>query len=160
MTRARFSPIRGTTSQTVPKCDDVEPVEEVRGRTAVVPPAGRAKRAVHRDDQQEGDADSRQRLVRRRVVLAVGIDHGDGARQARFGRVVVDHDDFQAGVRRGGKGIEGGDAAVHRHDKADAFGLEAQQCGRVGAVAFRDAIGDVDGQVGARRAEEPAQQCG
>jgi hypothetical protein len=98
--------------------------------------------------------------MRRSIVLAVGIDHGDGARQARFSRVVVYHHDFQTGIGGGGEGVEGSYAAIHRHDQADAFGFEAQQRWGVGAVAFHDAIRNINCQIRPGRAEEPAQQCG
>ena len=127
--------------------DQVEPVAQV-GLGPGGEPAGVAERSVEPDQEQEGDADGGQLAAARAVVEPVGIDHGGGLGQAGLGDVMVDDDDVEPGAPRLGQRLVGADPAVDGHDHPHPVVLEAQKRRRVGAVAFRQPIGNVD--LGAR----------
>ena len=96
----------------------------------------------------------------RHVVLAVGIDHGAGARQLLVGLVVIDDDDVAAELAGARQRLAAGGAAVDGDDELGAVLDEPFDGRRVRAVAFEQAVGDVDARLQPVMREEAAHQSG
>ena len=120
----------------------IEPLHEVGFGLRPVP-AHAPEGAVEADNQQEGDAHRRHLAVRAGLVEAVGVDHGDGRRQARLGLVVVDDDDLEPGRRRRRQGRVRAGAAIHGDHHRHPFFPEAEQRRLVGSVPLAEAVRDV-----------------
>jgi hypothetical protein len=117
--------------------DEVEKGHEVGALLALLFEA-----AVGFDEQQEdhpGGAEMGQRAV---LVLPVGVHDGEGLGQGFQREVVVE--DHHVGPLRGGDGLVAEGAAVDAEDQVVGGGKLGHR-GDVRAVAFVDAVGDVEG---------------
>ena len=111
----------------------------------------------HIDKRQKDDTGGAKMALARQVVLAVGIDHSKGRRwQLTDKLVVIEHHDIGPGLARG---IDGGGAvgpAIDGDDQARAAGDKVAHRLRIRAVAFKNAVGNVDFMGHAVMGEEPA----
>jgi len=111
--------------------------------------------AVGFDEEEEdhsGGAEMGQRAV---LVLPVRVHHCEGLRQGFEGEVVVE--DHHVGPFGGGDGVVTEGAAVDAEDEVVAGG-EAGHRGDVRAVAFVDAVGDVEGGFAPEMAEPDQEE--
>ena len=92
------------------------------------------------------------------IVLPVRIDDGGSRRQALGRLVVVEHDRVEAEPRRFGERLVARRAAIDRDEQARALPGEGADRLDIGAVAFDDAVGDVDEERHAAGAQELAEQ--
>ena len=72
--------------------------------------------AVQRHDEQEGDAGGADMTELRHVAGLIGIHMRHGRRRI-FHRMMIEHDDIETGVTRGGQWRNGPCATIHRDDK-------------------------------------------
>ena len=137
--------------------DEIERGEEI-GRLAVVPETGLPQGAIERDQGHRDHAGGAEIAEAGEIVLPVGIDDGQRGRQ-RFRRLMmVEHDDVEPEPPRLGERLMADRAAVDRHQQARALGGEAGDRLDIGAVAFGDAIGDVNKRLAAASVEEFGDQ--
>ena len=122
---------------------EIEQAEQVGfGRAAVEALA--AQRARGRHQKQEHDAGGGEMALTREIVLPVGIEHGIGRRQSLVGLVVVDDDDFGAGLVGGGDGGLCRGAAIDREDEPRAvFAPRPASASGRRAVAFGEPVGNI-----------------
>src|SRR5690606_33895260 len=100
--------------------------------------------AIDGDKNQEGDASGAEIGKAGNVVGTSGINQRGGRRQVVIGQVVIDDQNIGAPIARMGDGPVAGGAAVERDDEAGA-GIDQLVHGRdIGAVAFEDAVGNMD----------------
>ena len=137
--------------------DEVEPGEKV-GRRPRVPEAALAQGAVQSHQGEKDDSGRAEMAEARQVVLPVRIDEGGSRRQALGGLVVVEHDRVEAEPRRLGERLVARRAAIDRDEQARALPGEGADRLDIGAVAFGDAVGDVDEERHAAGAQELAEQ--
>ena len=94
------------------------------------------------------------------VVLAVGIDQSGGGGQLFANLVMVEHHHIQPDLARLGKGLEGNAAAIDTDEEPGPL-LPQHADGRpVGAVAFNDAVRDVNAAGDADRGQIARQHRG
>ena len=135
--------------------DQVEIAEQVGRRPAG---AAFAQFPGHLDQRQEGHAGGAKMALPGEIVLAVGIDDGNGVRQRAADLMMVEHDDVGAGrLRRVDRGRAVG-AAVDGDDQRGAAADQLAHRLGIGAVAFEDAVGDVDFGRHAEMREEALEQ--
>ena len=116
--------------------------------------------AARRHQYEKAHAGRAQVSEARHVVLAVGIDDGAGARQLLVGLVVIDDDDVAAELAGPRQRLAAGGAAVDGDDELRAV-LDQPFDGRwVRAVAFEQAVGNVDARLQPVVREEAAHQGG
>ncbi len=157
-TKARLRPISGTTSATVASATRSRLGEKVRLATHAAERPGARSSRVKRHERQEHDAGRAEMAEAGEIVLAVGIDDGDGRRQ-RLGRlVVIDHDGVEAEALGLRQRLVARGAAIDGDEEARAALLERADGFDVGAVALDDAVGDVDDERHAAMAQERAER--
>ena len=133
--------------------DEIERDEEVR-RLSAVPEAGLAERAVQRDQRHVDDAGGREMAEAGEIVLPVGVDESERSGQRFGGLVMIECDHVEAEPRRLLERLMAHRAAVDGDDEFCALGGETRDRLGVGAVAFGDAVGDMDDRVHAAGVEE------
>jgi len=95
----------------------------------------------------------------RQIILAIGIDDGDGRGQRAADLVVVEHDDIGSGLVGRGDRRRAVGATVDGDDELRAARGEVAHRVGIGAVAFEDAVGDVDLGFDAVVGEKTLEQC-
>ena len=130
------------------------------GLSAIAIPAGLAQGAVQRDREQEHNADRGKDVVRAVLIEPVRVDLREYRRKTRLGHVMIDNDDVETGLGRGGKRFMRGGAAIDGDDDGRAVGFEAQQCRRVRAIPFAHPVGDIKRGRRADCRKETQQQRG
>ena len=138
--------------------DEVEVVDEGRLGDASGVDAALSQLARDGDEREEHDARGAEVALAGDVVEAVRIDEGVHGGQALIGLMVVDDDDIGAELGRAFENVEAGRAAVDGDDELGAVTHEAFEGGGVGAVAFGEAVGDVDAVRHAVMRQEARQQ--
>ncbi|MNS58427.1 hypothetical protein D3C72_913480 [compost metagenome] len=136
----------------------IQPLADVRLDPALEQ-APRPRLAVQRRQQDENHARRRQIALPRVAAGTVRIDHGETGRRLLAHHVVVDDHDVQTDGRSVGHGLVRRRSAVHGDDQIGASRLQRIESPRAGAIAFRQAVGDIDGQFRIQCAE-PAHQQG
>ena len=131
---------------------EIERGDEVR-RLAPVPEAGFAQSPVQRDQRHEHHARGRQMAEAREIVRPVRVDERERLRQRLGSLVVVEHDHVEAEPRRRLERLVAHRPAVDGDDERRAALGEALDRLGVRAVAFRDAVGDMDDRLAAAGAE-------
>ena len=123
------------------KCCEVEIAEQVGRR-----PAGAAFAQLpdHLHQREESHAGGAKVALAGQVVLAIGIDDGNGVRQRTADLVMIEHDDLGAGRLGCVDRSRAVGAAVDRDDQRCATADQFAHRLRVGPIAFEDAVGDVD----------------
>ena len=96
-TKARLTPLSGTTSHTVASATRSSSGQQV-GLGTVAVEALAAEHARGCDQEQEDDSGGGEMALAGEVVLAVGVEHGKGRRQLFVRLMMIEHDDF--GARR------------------------------------------------------------
>ena len=96
--------------------------------------------------------------VRTELIQAIGIDLGKGFGQLRLGLVVIDDDHVQPRLRCRRQGLERHRPTVDRDDQRRPFSLQLQQRGCVGAIAFFQAVGNINGDLRPRPLQETLEQ--
>ena len=94
------------------------------------------------------------------LVLAVGIDHGDGGRQRLSGLVMVRDDHFEPGLGGGLQRPDSRRAAIDRDDEARALCLQLQERRRIRAITFFLAVRDIGEKLATDSLKEARQQRG
>ena len=122
--------------------DQIERRDQVGG-LAPIPETGLPERPIERDQRHIDDAGGGEMAKAGKIVLAVGIDQRQRLRQ-RFGRLVmIEHDHVEAEPFGVSEGLVADRAAIDGDDEPRAFCREAGDRLGVGAIAFRNPIGDV-----------------
>ena len=91
-TKARLSPLSGTTSATVPSATRSSSAEQIGLRPRSRPEAARAQLAVDRHHGHEHEPDRGEMAEPGEIVEPVRIDHRERGRQRLVGEVMIDHD--------------------------------------------------------------------
>ena len=116
-----------------------------------------AERQRKRVAKLERNADAAEVLVRIHIIFAMRVHDGAGGRQCIARQMVVGHDDVELSLQ-----------ARHVLDRRNATvnGNEQRRCFRnlferrtVEAIAFAEAVRDVDVGIGAERTQAGAEQC-
>ncbi len=115
--------------------------------------------ARKRDEHEERDARRRQMTLPGDVVLAVRIDDGMHGGELLVGLVMVDDEHVGAEILRPLKRLEARRAAIDGDDETRAFPHEKLDRRRVGPIALRNAIGNVDAVGRVVVSEEAREQC-
>ena len=122
----------------------IEQAEEVGLGALGRPKTARTQHAVERHDGHEHQPDGGQVAELRKVVEAIGIDHGERGRQLLVGQMMVDHHHVETELARLRQRLVAAGAAIDGDQQRRALGGERAHRLHVGAVAFEQAIGDVD----------------
>ena len=130
--------------------DEIELGHEIGLGGTVGVEAAPAQLARVATSTRKHDARRAQMPEARHVVLAVRIDHGDGARQLLVGLVVVDDDDIAAELAGARQRLAARRAAVDGDDKLRALFDEPFDGGGVRPIALEQAVGDVDARLRGR----------
>ena len=119
--------------------------------------AERQRKRVAKLEKLERNADAAEVLVRIHIIFAMRVHDGAGGRQCIARQMVVGHDDVELSLQ-----------ARHVLDRRNATvnGNEQRRCFRnlferrtVEAIAFAEAVRDVDVGIGAERTQAGAEQC-
>ncbi len=136
--------------------------QEVGLGSQVGPEVAPTQLSRHGNQSQEYQSDRSKVAKARKVVGAVGVNHRDGLRQFFITLVMINHHRFDAepfGLR---KWLEARDATIDSNQQLYAPLGERPDCIDVRAVAFKDAIGNMDDRVQPAVAQVTGQQrrCG
>ena len=139
-TKARLSPLSGTTSATVPSATRSSRVEQVRLGAQHVPEAALAQLAVDRDHGHEHEADGREMVEPGQIVLPVRVDQRIDRRQAPRrpddGRSITTS---RPSALRLGERLDAGGAAIDRDRAAARPSRRARAPPRCSAHSLRTA---------------------
>ena len=105
--------------------------------------AAAAEHSRHRDQEQEDHARGGEMTLAGEIVLPVGVDHRERRRQCLVGLMVIDDDDFGAGLIGGFDGGLAGGAAVDGQNESRSLGHELGERRRRRAIAFGEAVGNI-----------------
>ena len=94
----------------------------------------------------------------REIVEPVRIDQRIDLRKHIAGLVMVDHDDGHAEPLGFRERLDAGGAAIDGDEQRGALGRQAANGFDVGAVALKDAVGNVDQRIEPAMAQMPGQQ--
>ncbi len=142
-TKARLSPISGTTSATVASATRSSEASR-SGAFAAVPEACLAQSAIERDERHEDDARGAEIAEAGEVVLTVGVNERRRFRQRLRGLMVIEHDHIKAKLARDLERLAADGSAVDRHHERRASRGEILNGFDIGAIALGHAVGDVD----------------
>ncbi|GJE73389.1 hypothetical protein CHKEEEPN_4954 [Methylorubrum podarium] len=92
------------------------------------------------------------------VVEPVWVDQGAGRRELLRRAVVIEHDHVEAEGSGGGQGLMAGGSAIDADEQARSLRAQRGDGADIGAVALRDAVGDVDAHRHAERPQIRGQQ--
>jgi len=135
---------------------EIEPLQEIRLFPLAGIPAAPAQFAIDRDDREEGDPDGGEIAEAGEVVLAVGVDDGDGRRQLGAHLVMVEHHRGMAERGSDAERLDARRAAIDGDDQRGALVHQRADGVGIGTVALEDAVGDID----ARRQPLGGQEAG
>ncbi len=134
---------------------EVEPRHQVGNGEPVA-----AQAPVERHQRQEDHAGGAEMAEAREVVEAVRVDEGVHRREHLGRAVMVEHHHVHAEAPGLGQGLVPGGAAIDGDEEGRALLGEHPHRRDVGAVAFRDAVGDVEPVGHAEVAQRARQQGG
>ena len=123
-----------------------------------VPEAALAQLAIDRDQRDQHEADGGEMAEAGEIVEPVRIDQRVDLRQLGAGLVMIDHDHGHAEPLRFGQRLDAGGAAIDGDEQRGALGRQPANRFDVGAVAFKDAVGNVDQRIEPAMAQMPGEQ--
>ena len=92
------------------------------------------------------------------IVGPVRIHQRIDLRQFIAALMMIDHDDRHPEPPRFGQRLEAGGAAIHRHQQRGALAREHADRFDIGAVAFKDPVGNMNQRIEPAMAQVPRQQ--
>ncbi len=117
-----------------------------------------AQFAVDRDQRHQHETDGGEMAEAGQIVGPVRIHQRIDLGQFVAGLVMIDHDHRHAELPRFGQRLEAGGAAIDRDQQRRALARERADRLDVGAVAFEDAVGNMDQRIEPAMAQMPGQQ--
>ena len=148
-TKARLSPLSGTTSATVPSATRSSRSSRSGSGRAVVPEAAPAQLAVHRHHGHEHQPDRGEMAELGEIIEPVRIHHRQRGRQRLVGEMMVDDDRLHAEPRRFRQRLVADGAAIDGDQQRRAARRERADRLDVRPVAFEEAVGDMDDRIDA-----------
>ncbi len=94
-----------------------------------------------------------------KIIRPVRVHQRVDHRQFIAGLMMINHDHRHAQPSGFGQWLETGRAAIHRHQQRGALFREHPHRFDVGAIAFEDAVGNVNQRIEPAMAQVPCQQC-
>ncbi|GMA79460.1 hypothetical protein GCM10025880_58770 [Methylorubrum aminovorans] len=123
----------------------------MRRGSAVEAKAPPPQAAGERDEGHEDDARRAEMTKAGEVIEPVRVDQGARLRKLLWSTVVIEHDHVEAEGRCGGQRFVAGSAAIDADEQARPLLAQSRDGADIRAVAFRDAVGDVDAHLDAER---------
>ena len=160
-TKARLSPLSGTMLATVPSATRSSEffLEQVGLGAQHMPEAALAQLPVHRDHGHEHKADRSEMVEPRKIVLPVRVDQRIDRRQGLVRQMMVDRHHIEAKRLGFNERLDAGRAAIDRDEELRALPGERAHRFGVRAIAFEQAIGNVDQRLKPAMAQEPREHC-
>ena len=138
--------------------DVVQHVEQVRLRPLGGPEPAMPQLAIDRDQRHQRQADRGKMAETRQIVGPVRIDQRFDLGQLVAALVMIDHHDAHPEPPRFRQRLQAGGAAVHGDQQRRAFAGEHTDRVDIRAVAFEDAIRNVDQRIEPAMAQMPGEQ--
>ena len=138
--------------------DMMQHAEQIRLRHFAGPEAARAQFPVDRNQRDQHQTDGGEMAEAGEIVGPVRIHQRIDLGQFVAGLVMIDDDDGHAEPSRFGQRLEAGGAAIDRHQQRRALAREHAHGLDIGAVAFKNAVGDMDQRIEPAMAQMPRQQ--
>ena len=138
--------------------DVMQHAEQIRLRHLGGPESPRAQFPVDRDQRHQHQANRGEMAEAGEIVRAVRVHQRIDDRQLVAALMMVDHDHRHAEPLRLGQRLEAGGAAIDGDQQRRALFGEHAHGFDVGAVAFENAIGNVNQRIEPAMAQMPRQQ--
>ena len=138
--------------------DMMQHAEQIRLRPFAGPESAAAQFAIDRDQRHQHEADGGEITEAGKIVGPVRIHQRIDLGQFVAALVVIDDDDGHAELSRFRQRLEAGGAAIDRHQQRRALARQHPHGFDIGAVAFEDAVGNVDQRIEPAMAQMPGQQ--
>ena len=132
--------------------------EQIRLRPLGGPEAAGAQLAIDRDQRDQHETDRGEMAEAGEVVGPVRIHQRLDLRQFIAALMMIDHDDRHPEPPRFVQRLEAGGAAIDRHQQRRALAGEHADGLDIGAVAFKNPVGNVDQGIEPAMAQVPGEQ--
>ena len=126
----------------------------------VGPKTAPAQHPVHRHDGHENEPDGGEMAEAGKIVAPVRIDDSDRRRQHLVGLMMIDDHDVEAERAGFRERLDAGGAAIDGHQQRRAPRGERAHRLDIRAIAFEQAIGNVDDGLDAAEPQEAREQRG